>query len=116
MKQRFNVPQEAPFGTGGFETIQSRRPARRGVYGLLAVAAVAIVAMVYWYNSNIKPGRIELAVTPGDATVLIDNIKVGDHSPVSVEKSPDPTRCRSRATVMRATIRTSSSRRDSRWR
>ena len=90
VKQRFNVPQEAPFGTGGFETIQSRRPARRGVYGLLAVAAVAIVAMVYWYNSNIKPGRIELAVTPGDATVLIDNIKVGDHSPVSVEKSPGP--------------------------
>jgi len=90
VKQRFHVPQEAPFGTGGFETIQARRPARRGVYGLLAVAAVAIVAMVYWYNSNIKPGRIELTVTPGDATVLIDNIKVGDHSPVSVEKSPGP--------------------------
>ena len=90
VKQRFHVPQEAPFGTGGFDTIQARRPARRGVAVLLGVAALAIVGMVYWYNSNIKPGRIELTVTPGDATVLIDNIKVGDHSPVSVEKSPGP--------------------------
>jgi serine/threonine protein kinase len=90
VKQRYHAPQETPFGTGSFDTMQARRPARRGVYGLLAVAAVAIVAMVYWYNSNIKPGRIELTVTPGDATVLIDNIKVGDHSPVSVEKSPGP--------------------------
>ena len=46
--------------------------------------------MVYWYNSAIKPGRIELTTTPGDATVLIDNVKVGDHSPVSIEKSPGP--------------------------
>ena len=46
--------------------------------------------MVYWYNSAVKPGRIELTTTPGDATVLIDNVKVGDHSPVSIEKSPGP--------------------------
>jgi hypothetical protein len=80
----------APFGTGSFETIASKRPARRGIYGLLVVAAAAVVAMVYWYNGNIKPGRIELTTTPGDATVLIDNIKIGDHSPVSVEKPPGP--------------------------
>jgi hypothetical protein len=90
VKQRFHAPQEAPFGTGSFETLAAKRPARRGVYGLLAVAVVAIAGMVYWYNGNIKPGRIELTVTPGDATVLIDNIKVGDHSPVSIEKSPGP--------------------------
>ena len=32
-------------------------PARRGVAVLGAVAVVAIVGMVYWYNSAIKPGR-----------------------------------------------------------
>jgi serine/threonine protein kinase len=90
VRQQFHAPQGAPFGTGSFDTLSSRRPARRGIYGLLAVAAVAVVLMVYWYNSNIKPGRIELTTTPGDATVLVDNIKVGDHSPVSVEKPPGP--------------------------
>jgi hypothetical protein len=89
--QRFHAPQgEAPFGTGGFDTITAKRPARRGIYGLLAVAGVAIAGTVYWYSTNVKPGRIELAVTPGDATVLLDNVKIGDHSPVSIEKAPGP--------------------------
>jgi serine/threonine protein kinase len=79
---------EAPFGTGSFETLGARRPARRGIYGLVAVAAVAAGVMVYWYNTNLKPGRIELTTTPTDVTVLIDNTKVGDHSPLSIEKPP----------------------------
>ena len=85
-------PQRAaPFGTGSFDEPQApAAPARRGIYGLLAVAVVAIAGTVYWYNSNVKPGRIELTTTPGDATVLIDNVKVGDHSPVSLEKPPGP--------------------------
>ena len=79
-----------PFGTGSFETLAARRPARRGIYGLLAVGAVAIAVMVWWYNNNVKPGRIELTTTPVDATVLIDNVKVGDKSPLSIERSPGP--------------------------
>ncbi len=86
---RFHVP-ETPFGAGSFDVAAPRRPARRGIYGLLAVGVAAVVAMVYWYNSAVKPGRIELTTTPGDATVLIDNVKVGDHSPVSIERSPGP--------------------------
>jgi hypothetical protein len=88
--QRFHAPPEAPFGSGSFETVMARRPARRGIYGLLAVAVVAIAGTVYWYNGNVKPARIELNVTPVDATVLLDNVKIGDHSPVSLEKPPGP--------------------------
>ncbi len=45
----------------------------------------------YWYYSTTtRPGRIEVTATPGDATVLVDNVKVGDHSPVSLDKPPGP--------------------------
>src|SRR5262249_10792999 len=91
---RFREPQPAPAsaprGTGSVETVAARRPARRGVYGLLALGVVAAAVMVYVYNNNVKPGRIELTTTPGDATVVIDNVKVGDHSPVSIEKPAGP--------------------------
>jgi hypothetical protein len=60
------------------------------VYGLLAIGVVAAGVMVYVYNNSVKPGRIELTTTPGDATVVIDNVKVGDHSPVSIEKPAGP--------------------------
>ena len=50
----------------------------------------ATAGVVYWYNSAIKPGRIELTTTPADATVLVDNVKVGDNSPVSIERPPGP--------------------------
>jgi hypothetical protein len=91
-KPRFREPQaaQAPFGTGSFETLAARRPARRGIYGLLAVAAAAAAGMVFWYNNSVKPGHIELTITPADATVVIDNVKVGDHSPLSIEKTPGP--------------------------
>jgi eukaryotic-like serine/threonine-protein kinase len=89
-RPHFHAPAEAPFGAGSFDVAAPKRPARRGVYGLMAVAAVAVVAMVYWYNSAIKPGRIELTTVPADATVLVDNVKVGDKSPLSVERPPGP--------------------------
>ena len=37
-----------------------------------------------------QAGRIELTTTPADAIVLVDNVKVGDHSPVSIERPPGP--------------------------
>jgi eukaryotic-like serine/threonine-protein kinase len=89
-RPRFHEPEAAPFGTGSFDVASPRRQARRGVYGLMAVAVVATAGVVYWYNSAVKPGRIELATTPGDATVLVDNVKVGDKSPVSIERPPGP--------------------------
>ena len=89
-RQRFHEPEQAPFGTGSFDVASPRRQARRGVYGLMAVAVAATAGVVYWYNSAVKPGRIELAMTPADATVLVDNVKVGDKSPVSIERPPGP--------------------------
>jgi serine/threonine protein kinase len=88
---RFREPVgDAPFGTGSFDVISSRRPARRGIIGLLMVGGLAAAGVAYVYNAKNKPGRLELSVTPGDAVVLIDNVKVGDHSPVSLEKNPGP--------------------------
>ena len=88
VRARFHEPQDAPFGTGSFETMSAKRPARRGVFGLAVVAAAAAAVAVYMYNNSVKPGRIELTAVPADAIVLVDNNKVGDHSPVSIEKPP----------------------------
>jgi hypothetical protein len=89
-RPRFHEPADAPFGTGSFDVMTHRRPARRGVAVLGVLAVAAVVVVVYLYNGAIKPGRIELATTPADATVLVDNVKVGDKSPHSIEKPPGP--------------------------
>jgi hypothetical protein len=44
----------------------------------------------YWYMTTTKPGRIQVTTVPADATVLVDNTKVGDHSPVSLDRPPGP--------------------------
>ena len=55
--QRFHTAHEpAPFGSGSFDVMSSKKPARRGVAVLGAVAVVAIVGMVYWYNSRHQAG------------------------------------------------------------
>jgi hypothetical protein len=58
------------------------------------VAIVLLLAAggsgAYWYMSTTKPGRMEVTTVPADATVLVDNTKVGDHSPVSLERPPGP--------------------------
>jgi hypothetical protein len=85
-------PTAAPFGTGNFSDERSLpRPRRGGLYAALAVLLVAGAAGGFWYRSTInRPGRIELSTVPADAVVLIDNAKVGDHSPVSLERPPGP--------------------------
>ena len=61
---------------------------------MLKVAAVVLLLAAvggggYWYYAGTnKAGRIEVAMVPADATVLIDNAKVGDHSPLSIERPP----------------------------
>jgi len=85
-------PTAAPFGTGNFaDELGNQRPKRGGVYAALVVVLVAAGAGGYWYHlTTNRPGRIELSTVPADATVLIDNAKVGDHSPVSLERPPGP--------------------------
>ncbi|HVY40483.1 MAG TPA: serine/threonine-protein kinase, partial [Polyangia bacterium] len=82
-----------PFGTGSFEAPTMPAPKRKS--SSAAVIVLLLLAAAggggYWYYSTTsRPGRIEVAVTPPDATVLVDNVKVGDHSPVSLEKPPGP--------------------------
>jgi len=69
-----------------------RRSGRGGFYVGLIALALAIVGGTgawYWWSLN-KPGTIQVAVVPEDATVLIDNVKVGEHSPTTIEKGPGP--------------------------
>jgi serine/threonine protein kinase len=85
---------QAPFGTGTFiEQAPAAAPRKRG--GVLGVFVILLLAVggagAFWYYSTTtKPGRIEVTATPADATVLVDNTKVGDHSPVSFERPPGP--------------------------
>ncbi len=83
-----------PFGTGTFvEPAPLPPPRKKG--GALAVVVILLLAAAggggFWYYSTTnRPGKIEVAATPADATVLVDNTKVGDHSPVSFERPPGP--------------------------
>ena len=82
----------SPFGSGAFEAQQAPKPPRRGPATAFAAVVVALLAgSGYWYYTSInRPGRIELTTVPADATVLIDNLKVGDHSPLHLERPPGP--------------------------
>jgi len=56
---------------------------------ILVLLAVGTTAGWYYWSLN-KPGTIQLTVVPEDATVLIDNAKVGDRSPTTVSRPPGP--------------------------
>ncbi len=76
----------APLG----EAQRPLRPSRAGLYAALTAAAVLIIGgsgIWYWWSMN-RPGSLQLTVVPVDATVSIDNLKVGDHSPITIEKAP----------------------------
>ncbi len=76
----------APLG----EAQRPLRPSRAGLYAALTAAAVLIIGgsgFWYWWSMN-RPGSLQLTVVPADATVSIDNIKVGDHSPITIDKPP----------------------------
>ncbi len=82
-----------PFGTGSFEAptmpVPKRKSSAAAIIVLVLLAGVG--GLGYWYyNSTTRAGQIEVTVTPPDATVLVDNVKVGDHSPVSLDKPPGP--------------------------
>jgi hypothetical protein len=84
----FDAPARGGFGTGAFTAPPPARGSRAGRYLLLLLVAGAVVGgTLYWYQNN-RPGRLQLVTVPGDATVLIDNVKVGDHSPVALDKAP----------------------------
>ncbi|HEX4404468.1 MAG TPA: protein kinase [Polyangia bacterium] len=61
-----------------------RRGSRAGWYLLLLLVAGGVGGALYW-NQN-KPGHLQLVTVPADATVLVDNVKVSDHSPFTIDK------------------------------
>jgi len=76
----------APLG----EAQRPLRPSRAGLYAALTAAAMVIIGgsgFWYWWSMN-RPGSLQLTVAPADATVSIDNVKVGDHSPITIDKPP----------------------------
>jgi hypothetical protein len=84
----FEAPQGA-FGSGAFTAAPPARGGRAGrTFALLVVAAGVIGGTLYWYTGVNKPGKLQLATVPADATVLLDNTKIADHSPIAIEKAP----------------------------
>jgi serine/threonine protein kinase len=70
----------------------ARQPSRKGLYAGLIVLALAVIGGTggwYWWTVN-KPGSVQLTTQPANATVLIDNVKVGEQSPTTVERPPGP--------------------------
>jgi hypothetical protein len=86
----FDQPQ-SPFTSGTFPTERAGKPQRSGLYAVLAVLALVVIGGTYYYYWTVsRPGKIQLVTVPSDAVVLLDNGKVGDHSPLSIEKAPGP--------------------------
>src|SRR5450432_3580966 len=85
----FDAPHGS-FSTGAFTAPPPARASRVGTYLVLAIVASGVIGgTFYWWYQNVnKPGRLQLVTVPADATVLIDNVKVGDHSPVVIDKVP----------------------------
>jgi len=58
------------------------------------VLALSVAAMGGWWvgkhGSGPRTGLIVVTAVPPDATVLIDNVLVGDSAPVTVEERPGP--------------------------
>jgi eukaryotic-like serine/threonine-protein kinase len=80
----FDAPQP-----GAFTAPPPARGSRTGRTLLLLVLVAGVVGgTFYWYQMSNKPGRLQLVTVPADATVLVDNVKVGEHSPVAVDKPP----------------------------
>jgi hypothetical protein len=89
----FDAPVQQGYATGNTfaPTTRSVKPqSRSGLYAFMLVMAFLVVGGTgywYWWTVN-KPGKIQLTTVPPDATILIDNVKVGDRSPVTIEKPP----------------------------
>ena len=57
---------------------------------LIALVLIVGGAGAAWYWSINRPGKVEISTVPADVTILVDNVKVADHSPFPLEKSPGP--------------------------
>jgi hypothetical protein len=89
------VPQYAP-RTDSFEVPFTGSPAGGGskakTFTILAILALLLIgggAGAYFWSIN-RAGKVEITAVPADATILVDNVKVADHAPFTLEKPPGP--------------------------
>ncbi len=86
----------ASFGGGGAGTdaeylrrTSGVRLPRRSLYGGIAILAAVAAAGGFWaYKRANQPGQLVVTVTPADAVILIDDVKVAEKSPFTVERPP----------------------------
>ena len=55
---------------------------------LVLVVGAAVAGGYYWYQN--RPGKVEIAATPPEATILVDNVKVAEKTPFTLERPPGP--------------------------
>jgi len=67
------------------------RPKGKGVTMFLLLVLViggAAAGGYYWFQN--RPGKVEIATTPAEATILVDNVKVAEKTPFTLERPPGP--------------------------
>ncbi|HVZ73336.1 MAG TPA: PEGA domain-containing protein, partial [Polyangia bacterium] len=85
----FSFDSQRAASGGAFTAPPPPRPSRAGRYLVLTIVAAAVIGgTVYWYQNANKPGQLQITTVPSDAVVAIDNVKVAEHSPASIDKAP----------------------------
>ena len=59
------------------------------ILGILTLLIVGGGAGAYFWSIN-RAGKVEITAVPADATILVDNVKVADRAPFTLEKPPGP--------------------------
>jgi serine/threonine protein kinase/outer membrane biosynthesis protein TonB len=88
LKVRHETP--APFASSvDVPSGAPRKPSRAGLYVGAAVLLVAAGAVAAWRHfSAAHPGTLQISTVPADATIMIGDSKIADHSPVTLDRPP----------------------------
>jgi len=86
------MPIPAPFSTGSFEAPPVAPDSKSKGKGLaifflaLLVLGGGSVLAYTWYQN--RPGKIEITTNPPESTILVDNVKVAERSPFTIDRAP----------------------------
>src|SRR6185503_13159756 len=82
--ESFDVPFTGSPGAAG-----SSKAKTFTILGILVLLLIGGGAGAYFWSIN-RAGKVEITAVPADATILVDNVKVADHAPFTLEKPPGP--------------------------
>jgi serine/threonine protein kinase len=87
-KARHKTP--APFATSVEPPSGApRKPSRMGLYVGAVALLVAGGGVAAWRHfSGVHPGKLQISTIPADATIMIGDSKIADHSPVTLDRPP----------------------------